>query len=180
MNIVLGICGSIAATKSQKIALALQHRKFQVKVAMTYSAQKVIGEAAIRAVTPEKVFTQMWESPNSRGGETHIEWAQWADAMVIAPATASCIASLCMGVYDNTVTLVAGNLPCNKLFIAPAMSMEMWTQPAVYRNVEQLKEWGARFLGPVEGKVASGDTGQRLMEARDIATKLDEQLSAES
>ena len=139
---------------------------------MSYSATKVIGEAALRAVIKELPYIKMWEPLGSSAGETHIEWAQWADAMLIAPCTASCISSLHNGSYDSTVTLVAANIESKNWYLAPAMSQEMWEQPAVKRNVSILKKWGANFLGPVQGKVASGDTGQRLMEPRDIATKL--------
>ena len=176
-KIVLGITGSISAVKAQSVALALQHRSFDVRIALTYSAAKVVGEAALRAVVPTVPFCDMW-APRAEGGETHIEWAEWADAMLIAPATASTIHDLWAGTYNSTVTLIAGCLPLDRVYFAPAMAKEMWEQPAVRRNVKELTGWGATFLGPVLGQVASGNTGMRLMEPRDLAAEIDKLCTA--
>ena len=172
-RVLLGVTGSTAATKAQSIALALQHRGFEVRVAMSYSAQKVIGPTALTSVIQEQPYTDLWVNPGGQGGEVHIKWAEWADAMVIAPATASCIASLYLGQFDSPVTLIAGALSPQRLFLAPAMAEEMWNWPSVQRNVGILREWGVRFLGPVSGPVASGHIGMRLLEPKEIATQLD-------
>ena len=177
-RIVLGVTGSISAAKAQSIALALQHRDFEVRLAMTYSATKVIGEAALRAVVHTAPFVDMWAARGDEGGETHIEWAAWADAMLIAPATASCIHDLWAGAFNSSVTLVAGTLPFTRIFFAPAMAKEMWDQPSVQRNVRELTNWGATFLGPVLGTVASGRQGMRLKEPRDLAEELDRLIHA--
>lgn len=170
-RIVLGITGSIAATKAQSIALALMHQGFEVRACLSHSALKVIGLPAIASVLGSRPYANMWDFPDG-SGEPHIELANWADAMLIAPATASCIGSLANGLFDNVVTLVAGNLPFSKIYFAPAMSSEMWNHPAVEKNVKTLKGWGAKFLGPVEGRVASGLIGQRLLEPRELAVSM--------
>lgn len=172
-RVILGVTGSTAATKSQSIALALQHRGFEVRVAMSHSAQKIVGPTALASVIKELPYTDLWINPGGQGGEVHINWAEWADAMVIAPATASCIASLFLGQFDSPVTLIAGAMSPQNIFLAPAMAGEMWTWPSVQRNVSALREWGVRFLGPAEGLVASGNTGMRLLEPKEVAAQLD-------
>lgn len=171
-RIILGVTGSTAATKSQSIALALKHQGFDVRVAMTYSSQKVVGATALSSVIADQPYTELWTNPGGVGGEVHIAWAEWADAMVVAPATAYCISSLYLGLFDSPVTLIAGAMSPKKLFLAPAMALEMWSWPSMQRNVRELMDWGVRFLGPVTGKVASGHTGMRLLEPQDIATQL--------
>ncbi|MFN8390999.1 MAG: flavoprotein [Bdellovibrionota bacterium] len=166
-HVLLGVTGSTAASKAQAIALALLRSGCEVRAAMTPSSQQFIQPMLLASVLKDPVYSTLW-SP-TQAGETHVEWARWADAMVIAPATATCIADLWLGAYNNPVTLLAANVPPDRLFIAPGMAQQMWDQPAVRRNVAQLTEWGVRFLGPVTGRVASGAEGQRLMEPRDIA-----------
>jgi phosphopantothenoylcysteine decarboxylase/phosphopantothenate--cysteine ligase len=171
-NIILGVSGSIAAPKAQSIVGALQHNGFDVRIAMTYSATQIVSPVALSAVCPTAPFTSMWQQQGSVGGEIHIEWAQWADAILIAPATASLISALTHGVYDNCVSLLAANIPESRWYIAPGMSQEMWSRRAVQENAAKLRSWGVSFLGPVPGKVASGAQGQRLMEPREIASEL--------
>lgn len=172
-RIILGVTGSTAATKSQSVALALQHRGFEVRVAMSHSAKQIIGPTALSSVIKEQPYTDLWVNPGGQGGEVHINWAEWADAMVIAPATASCIAALYLGQFDSPVTLIAGAMSPKQIFLAPAMAQEMWTWPSVQRNVTTLSEWGVQFLGPVQGQVASGHTGMRLLEPKEIAAQID-------
>ncbi len=173
-RIILGVTGSTAATKSQSIALALQHQGFEVRVAMSHSAKQIIGPTALSSVIQDQPYVDLWSNPGGVGGEIHIAWAEWADAMVVAPATASCIASLYLGQFDSPVTLIAGAMSPTKLFLAPAMALEMWSWPSVQRNVRELKDWGVRFLGPVSGTVASGHVGMRLLEPRQIAEQIGE------
>ena len=177
-RIVLGVTGSTAASKAQSIALALQRCGFEVRVAMTASAKKFVTPMLLASVVKDPVYGDLWS--DEQGGERHIEWAAWADAMVIAPATASVIASLWQGTFDSPVTLVAGNIKPEKVFIAPAVSKEMWEHPAVARNVEALKGFGYQFIGPLLGPVASGAIGMRLIEPRDVAIAISEKLSATS
>ena len=171
-NIVLGVTGSIAAVKAQSTCLALQHQGFCVRIAMTHSASQIVSPAALSAVCSTAPYTSMWEAQARHGGEIHIEWAEWASAILIAPASASIIAALANGFYDNCVSLVAANIPTANWYIAPAMSDQMWKQPAVVRNVELLTSWGVTFIGPKTGTVASGAQGQRLVEPREIAETL--------
>lgn len=179
-RVLLGVTGSIAAFKAPSIVRALQHAGFDVRCALTSSAQKIVTEAAFRALLPERPYSEMWSYPGPDGGEVHIQWAEWAEAILIAPASASTIADLRAGRYDSSVTLLAANLPPTRWFIAPAMSAAMWNQPAVAENVDVLRRWGATFLGPEEGSVASGALGQRLSEPSALAKALLAHLSKTS
>lgn len=177
-KVILGVTASIAVSKAQAIANALQYAGFEVRAAMTWSAKQLISEQLLSGVLNAPVYSQIWNP--AQGGETHINWAKWADAMLIAPATASCISELWAGKYDSCVTLLAANIPPERLFIAPAMSQNMWEQPAVQRNVEQLKAWGVRFIEPVTGIVASKATGQRLQEPSAIVDYLKQVVEIQS
>ncbi len=170
LRVLLGVTGSTAATKAQSVASGLRATGCEVRAAMSPSATKFISPLAIASVLDTPVYTDMWNP--AQVGEIHIEWAKWADVMVIAPATASVLASLWLGTYDSPVTLLAASIKPERLFVAPGMAQEMWDQPAVKRNVAELKSWGVRFLGPVIGRVASGGEGQRLMEPRDIVREI--------
>ncbi len=172
-NLVLGITGSIAAVKALSTARALRERGFTIRVAMTHSARQVITPQAMRAVAETAPYVDMWWPDDEDGGERHVELAQWAEAILIAPATASCIGSLANGLYDNCVTLVAGNFSPSRWIIAPAMAEQMWQQIAVRDNVRRLASWGVTLIGPIKGKVASGVIGQRLTEPEDIAQQVD-------
>jgi phosphopantothenoylcysteine decarboxylase / phosphopantothenate---cysteine ligase len=168
-NIVVGVTGSIAAVKALSTAKALRESGFAIRVAMTHSARQVITPQAMRAVAETTPYVDMWWPDDEEGGERHVELARWANCLLIAPATASCIGSLANGMYDNCVTLVAGNLPPPRWLIAPAMSQEMWEQTAVQDNLRQLVSWGVTIIGPVFGQVASGGAGQRMTEPDEIA-----------
>jgi phosphopantothenoylcysteine decarboxylase/phosphopantothenate--cysteine ligase len=173
-NIVLGITGSIAATKALSTARALRDHGFAVRVAMTHSARQVITPQAMRAVSETSPYVDMWWPDDEDGGERHVELAAWAQAILIAPSTASCIGSLANGLYDNCVTLVAGNVEPKRWLLAPAMAEEMWRQAAVQENVRRLTQWGATFIGPVLGPVVSGAAGQRMTEPDDIARQVNQ------
>lgn len=172
-NLLLGITGSIAAVKALSTGRALRGRGFKIRVAMTHSARQVITPQAMRAVAETPPFVDMWWPDDEDGGERHVELAEWADAILIAPATASSISCLANGHYDNCVTLVAGNLHPSRWLIAPAMSEQMWRQIPIEENVRRLLAWGATFIGPVQGPVASGGIGQRMTEPDEIANHVD-------
>ncbi len=172
-SIVLGVCGSIAAVKSVSLAKALRERGFAVRACMTSRATEILAPEALRTVCETAPYVEMWRPDDELGGERHIQLAEWGSAMLIAPATASCLAGLAGGFYDNCVTLVAANFPSNRWLLAPAMADAMWQQPAVQSNVQQLSAWGAHFLGPATGTVASGSVGQRMLEPLDLVAEVE-------
>lgn len=157
-KIVLGVTGSIAAYKSPLILRQLTAAGASVRVILTPSAERFVGSAVFRGLGVE-VFTDMWEGQ----GERHVALAAWADLILVAPATANTLARMCQGRADDLLcaTLLCSTVP---VVVAPAMHPSMWNHPATKANSDVLFERGVRFLGPIFGKVASGDEGTGRME----------------
>jgi phosphopantothenoylcysteine decarboxylase/phosphopantothenate--cysteine ligase len=137
---------------------------------LTESAKKYIGAYAFKGVINGIVYSELFPHRRKlRGGEEHVEVARAAGCMVIAPATQSLISSLAYGDPKNPVSLVAMNIDPAKLLLCPAMSPRMWTHPATTENVRKLRDWGCEFIGPVDGRLASGDIGPgRMTEPDDV------------
>jgi phosphopantothenoylcysteine decarboxylase/phosphopantothenate--cysteine ligase len=172
-KIVLGVTGSIAAYKAPFILRRLTEAGAEVRVVMTPSAENFIGAAVFRGLGAE-VFNDMW----SGEGEAHVQLAAWADAILIAPATADTLARMRQGRAND---LLAATALCSDkaVIVAPAMHPTMWAHPATQENLTVLKERGVRFLGPAQGVVASGDSGVgRMEEPDDIAVAMIRLLSA--
>jgi phosphopantothenoylcysteine decarboxylase / phosphopantothenate---cysteine ligase len=157
-KIVLGVTGSIAAYKAPYVLRHLTAAGAEVQVVMTASAGAFIGAAVFRGLGA-KVHTDMFEGE----GETHVALARWADAVLIAPATADTLARLRQGSANDLLTATA-LCADKKVMCAPAMHPSMWSHPATAENVSVLKERGVRFLGPAHGVVASGEVGVGRME----------------
>lgn len=174
-NIVLGVTGSIAAYKAPILMRRLMEAGAHLRVVMTPSATQFIGEAVFRGLGAE-VLTGMWEG----SGETHVALAEWADAVIVAPATADTLARVRQGRADD---LLAATVLCSdkRVIFAPAMHPSMWSHPATVENVAVLKERGSRFLGPIRGVVASGAEGVgRMEEPEAIAIAVARLLSSKS
>ncbi|MCX7808718.1 MAG: bifunctional phosphopantothenoylcysteine decarboxylase/phosphopantothenate--cysteine ligase CoaBC, partial [Deltaproteobacteria bacterium] len=167
-RVALLVTGSIAAYKAVVLMRLLMKEGARVRVAMTKEASRFVGEAAFSAFLNEPVLTDMW----SRAGEPHIELGEWAEVMVVAPATATTIAKMASGVGDNVV--VASFLAASGVvFVAPAMHHRMWLHPATQRNVRRLKSWGIHVIEPVEGELANGQRGiGRMAEPEAIVARL--------
>ena len=145
----------------------------QVTVAMTEAATRFVGPDTFASLTGKPVHTSLWERP---GEVLHVRLAHEADLVVVAPATANLLARLAHGVADDllTATLLEYAGP---LVMAPAMHTGMWTHPATRANVAALEARGVRFVGPVEGPLAHGDSGMgRLAEPEEIATAAEDAL----
>ncbi len=156
-RIVLCVTGSIAAYKACELTRLLVKQGASVRVVMTHSATQFVGTATFSAITQQPVLIEMFG--NTAVGESHVTLSAAADLVVMAPATADLLARLAQGRADDLVTATALCSRC-PLLIAPAMHPAMWSHPATQRNVQQLLADGrARFIGPVEGEVASGDVG---------------------
>ena len=166
-RIVLGVCGSIAAYKAADLTSKLTQAGALVDVILTASAQQFVTPLTFRSVSLRPVFTDMFDV-NSPLAEEHVELARAADAMVIAPASATTIARLAHGMADNMLTLTA-LATAAPVLIAPAMDNQMWENAATVANVETLRTRGVVFVGPGEGRLASGRTGRgRLVETEQI------------
>src|SRR5690606_35698217 len=146
----------------------LQRLDETVQVVMTPSALAFVGKATFEGLTRRPAYSQMSEAPD----ELHVTLAKRAKQFVVVGATADFLARLASGRASDllTATALCYDAP---LYVAPAMHPNMWSHPAVRRNVDQLQRDGVRFLGPVSGPVASGDVGMgRLMEPLDIVAAL--------
>lgn len=156
-NILLGISGGIAAYKSATLTRLLRKESAQVKIAMTESAQKFITPHTLSVLSEHPVGLDFWDEPPT-AAVRHIEMADWADLAVIAPATANIIAKAACGIADDLLSAIILTLQC-PVVIAPAMHHQMWSHPAVQRNVETIKGYGYLIIEPAEGDLASGDVG---------------------
>jgi phosphopantothenoylcysteine decarboxylase len=167
-TIVLGVTGSIAAYKAADLASLLVKRGHRVHPVMTAGAQRFITPLALQTLSKNAVTTDIFDE---REGwcPGHIELADRADVLLIAPASASALARLAHGLADDALTCIALATRAPVL-IAPAMNGKMWSHPATARNAEILRERGVRFIGPDEGMLACGYEGAgRLWPVEKIA-----------
>jgi phosphopantothenoylcysteine synthetase/decarboxylase len=172
-KIVLGVTGSIAAHKAADLASLLTKAKCDVRVVMTADAQRFITPLPFKTLTRNPVVTNLYDDDEG-GKPTHIELADAADLLLIAPATANVIAKLAHGIADDALTCIALALnPKAKILIAPAMNGKMWLHPATQENVKVLRSRGAEFIGPDEGMLSCGYEGiGRLWPAEKIAARV--------
>ena len=171
-NIVLGVTGSIAAHKAVDLASLLVKQKCNVCVVMTTDAQRFITSLPFKVLSRHPVVTDLYDEEEG-WKPAHIEVADTANLLLIAPATANVIAKLAHGIADDalTCTALALNLKA-KILIAPAMNGKMWLHPATQENVKTLKARGAEFIGPDEGMLSCGYEGiGRLWPAEAIAER---------
>jgi phosphopantothenoylcysteine decarboxylase/phosphopantothenate--cysteine ligase len=176
-RIVLGVTGSIACYKAADLASKLTQAGALVDVILTDAAQKFISPLTFRSVTGRAVFTDMYD-PQTELAEEHVALARAADALVIAPASATTIARLAYGMADDMVALTALATTAPVL-VAPAMDAQMWAHPATKSNVDTIRQRGVRIVGPAEGRLASGHTGLgRLVETETIIGALRQALGA--
>jgi len=170
-KILLGVSGGIAAYKSADLARRLKEAGAEVQVVMTPGAQRFITPLTFQALTARPVRTELWDAA-AEHAMGHIELGRWADLVLIAPATADCIAHLAHGLATDLLTTLclATEAP---LTVAPAMNWAMWDNAATQDNIAKLKSRGVRLLGPVAGELAEGETGMgRMMEPADILAAL--------
>ncbi len=158
LRVLLGVSGGIAAYKSIELVRRLRSRGHEVRCALTRSAPTFVSPLALEVLSGNAVAQEQYLTPNGSGEELHIVASEWADVLVCAPATAHLLARLARGLADDflTTTALAFSGP---LLVAPAMHHRMWDHPAVRENVEILTRRGVRFLGPIEGPLASGEIG---------------------
>ncbi|MCX7705424.1 MAG: hypothetical protein N2115_04105 [bacterium] len=156
-NIVVGVCGSIAAYKVPSIIRKLQDNGWNVKVVMTRAAQKLITPLTFETISKNQVYTDMfkknvWEI-------SHISLSEFGKIILVVPATANIIGKVACGIADDLLssTIMASS---NKVIFAPAMNVRMWQNPIVQKNVENLKKLGYVFIEPEEGKLADGSIGK--------------------
>lgn len=156
-KVLLGICGGVAAYKSAYLVRELTKLGASVQVVMTESAKEFISPMTMQALSGQAVRISLFDE-NAERAMGHIELARWADYLVIAPATANCMAKMANGLADDllsTLYLVA-DVPT---FVCPAMNQSMWSHPATQENYARLKARGVIFVGPECGEQACGEHG---------------------
>jgi phosphopantothenoylcysteine decarboxylase/phosphopantothenate--cysteine ligase len=182
LNILLGVTGGVAAYKAVDLAGKLIGGGAKVNTVMTEAACQLIGPKSFEAVTQSAVFTNMW-STSEEHKISHIALADWADVVVVAPATANIIGKTANGICDDLLsTILCACWPLiesRAALLAPAMNNNMWANPAVQSNVKIIKEMGFQLIGPVKGRLACGTEGiGRMSEPQDILVAI-EKIAAE-
>jgi phosphopantothenoylcysteine decarboxylase/phosphopantothenate--cysteine ligase len=175
MRVILGISGSIAAYKAAHLTRLLIKNGAEVQVLMTQSAGDFITPLTLSTLSKRDVIGDIH---TNSGWNNHVELGLWADALLIAPATANTLAKLANGLCDNILSAVFLSARC-PVFVAPAMDVDMWRHPATQSNVKRLLEYGVHLI-PVEyGELASGLVGDgRMAEPAHIVAFLEKSLSA--
>ena len=171
-NIVLGVTGSIAAYKAADITSRLTKAGVNVNVVLTADAQKFITALTFKTLSRNPVETDLYDETED-WKPMHIELADSANLLLIAPATANLVAKLAHGLADDALTCIALALqPKTPLLIAPAMNGKMWLHPATQQNVATLKGRGVEFIGPEEGMLSCGYEGiGRLFDTEKIVQR---------
>ncbi|MEG3765347.1 bifunctional phosphopantothenoylcysteine decarboxylase/phosphopantothenate--cysteine ligase CoaBC [Alteromonas sp. 14N.309.X.WAT.G.H12] len=175
-KILLGVTGGIAAYKTPDLVRKLKAQGADVRVVLTHGAAEFVSPLSLQAVSGNVVHSKLLDE-QAEAGMGHIELAKWADILLIAPATAHCIAKLANGLADDLLsTLYLATAA--KVLLAPAMNQQMWHAPATQNNLNRLQLHGVQLIGPAEGEQACGDTGPgRMSEPQDIVHTLINQES---
>ena len=156
MKVLIGITGGIAAYKTADLVRLFVKDGHEVKTILTENAKYFITPTTLETVSKNKCYTELFT--NTRDVE-HVSLADWADIMVIAPATANIMGKICSGICDDLLTTVVMALdkPC---YIFPSMNTKMYTHPSVQENINKLRAWGYVVYEPAEGELACGDYGK--------------------
>ncbi|HWE85001.1 MAG TPA: bifunctional phosphopantothenoylcysteine decarboxylase/phosphopantothenate--cysteine ligase CoaBC [Terracidiphilus sp.] len=174
MRVTVGVSGGIAAYKAAEVVRELQRQEAEVHVVMTEAACRFVQPLTFAALSGHKVITSLWEDAGEAEGERdssieHIGEAQWAEALVVCPATANVLAKFAHGLADDFLTTMYLATTAQVL-VAPAMNVNMWEHPATQANLETLRQRGVRVIEPGTGDLACGMVGAgRMAEPQAIA-----------
>ena len=174
-RIVVALGGGIAAFKAVHLVRELMRRGAKVRVVMTKSATHFVGPVTFTGLTGKPAVTDLWAADYA--GEVHVELGEWADAVVVAPATMNLMGRAANGLADDAVL---ATLACasGQLFFAPAMHHRMWNSAATQSNVATLRDRGAVMIGPTTGALANGEIGEgRMAEPEDIVDQIESHLT---
>jgi phosphopantothenoylcysteine decarboxylase/phosphopantothenate--cysteine ligase len=175
-EVIVAVCGGIAAYKVADIVSKLVQQGAGVTVCMTAEAQKFVTPLTFEALSGRRVHTSPFELVESADPQ-HITLTEKADLMLVAPATNNLIAKVAAGLCDDLVSLMVSAAACPVLF-APAMNNRMWAHPIAQENVAKLKGLGYEFIGPEEGWLACRNTGAgRMSEPGKIVERVVAQLA---
>ena len=172
-RILLGVTGGIAAYRSAELVRRLRDVDADVRVVMTTNAQEFVSGLTMQAVSGNPVRSEIFDA-DAEAGMSHIELARWADAIVVAPATAGFIARLTHGFADDLLTTICLATDA-QIAIAPAMNRIMWSNEATQDNVSQLTRRGVAIMGPDSGDQACGEVGPgRMLQPEQIVEQLND------
>lgn len=167
-HLVVGVTGGIAAYKSADLVRRLREAGAEVRVVMTAAAERFVTPLTLQAVSGQPVATDLFD-PEREAAMGHIELARWADAVLVAPATANFMARLAHGLADDLLTTLC-LATAAPVALAPAMNRQMWSHPATRANADLLRERGCWLFGPAAGAQACGETGPgRMLEPAELA-----------
>lgn len=167
-KIILGISGSIAAYKAATLTRLLVKAGAEVQILMTESATNFITPLTLATLSKRPVYTQV---SSEESWNNHVELGLWADAMLIAPVTATTLAKLANGIADNIIVATYLSARC-PVFFAPAMDLDMWQHPSSVNNVEKLKTYGNHLIDVGHGELASGLVGNGRMEEPEVMVEI--------
>ena len=173
-NILIGVTGGIAAYKSAGIVSLLKKKGYNVKVVMTENATKIIGPLTLETLSRNRIYVDMWDS-NPHYEVEHISLADWADVVLIAPATYNIIGKVANGIADDMLTTVISAVSVRKpVFFALAMNVNMYENPILKENINKLKSFGYRFIDAEEGLLACNYSAKgRMSEPEDIVDEIE-------
>ena len=173
-NILLGVTGGIAAFKSASIVSLLKKRGYDVKVVMTKNATNIIGPLTLETLSRNRIYVDMWDT-NPHYEVEHISLADWADMVLIAPATYNIIGKVANGIADDMLTTIISAVSIRKpVFFALAMNVNMYENPILKENIDKLKSYGYRFIEVEEGLLACNYVAKgRMTEPEDIVAEIE-------
>ena len=170
MHIVVGITGGIAAYKSPELVRLLTKAGHEVRCAATGHALQFVTRPTLETVSGHPLYSDLFAS----GGTEHISLKDWADLLVVAPATANIIGKVASGIADDALSTLLLAFSQKPVLMAPAMNSLMWAHPAVQRNVATLRGWGIAMVGPEAGPLACGTDGMgRMSDPAKIAAEVE-------
>ena len=175
-NIILGVTGGIAVYKAADLCSKLVSEGFDVRVVMTPNALRLISSQIFLTLSKNRVLTDLFDEYQPR--PEHVDWAEWADLLVVAPATANFIGKFASGIADDALSTTALTFR-GPVLLAPAMNENMWNSPVVQDNLAKLaQKLGVRTVGPDTGHLACGTSGKgRMAEPADILEAIQKTLS---
>ena len=166
-KILLVICGGISAYKSLELIRLFKKQNVEVKTILTKSAKEFVTRLSVASLSQEKVYDDLFNAENEAEMD-HISLSRWADIILVAPATANTISKLSAGSADDLASTVI--LASDKnIFLTPAMNVRMWEHPSTKQNLNKLKSYGYKIIGPEVGDMACGEFGEgKMTEPKDI------------
>ncbi len=168
-NILVGVTGGIAAFKSASIVSLLKKKGYNVKVVMTENATNIIGPLTLETLSKNRVYVDMWDK-NPHYEVEHISLADWANIVLIAPATYNIIGKVANGIADDMLSTILSSVALRKpVFFALAMNVNMYENPILNENIDKLKSYGYRFIDTNEGLLACNyEAKGRMKEPEEI------------